>query len=54
MPDEQELQYLDMLAGIRDELATQGVYDTQMMKLMKKLRCRANPMHHECAMDLLF
>ncbi len=54
LPDEQELEYLDMLAGIRDELAAQGVYDTQMMKLMKKLRCRANPMHHECATDLLF
>ncbi|WP_370293512.1 putative solute-binding protein [Thalassolituus sp.] len=54
LPDEQELEYLDMLAGIRDELASEGVYDTQMMKLMKKLRCRSNPMHHECASDLLF
>ena len=54
LPDEQELEYLDMLASIRDELASRGVYDTQMMKLMKKLRCRANPMHHECASDLIF
>lgn len=54
LPDEQELEYLDMLANIRDELARRGVYDTQMMKLMKKLRCRANPMHHECATDLIF
>jgi len=54
LPDEQELEYLDMLASIREELANNGVYDSQMMKLMKKLRCRANPMHHECASDLIF
>ena len=54
LPDEQELEYLDMLASIREELASNGVYDSQMMKLMKKLRCRANPMHHECASDLIF
>ncbi|CCU73320.1 MAG: putative solute-binding protein [Thalassolituus sp.] len=53
LPDEQEIEYMEMFSSIRQELAEEGVYDQRMMKLMQKLRCRSNPAHHECATDLL-
>ncbi|MDF1762284.1 MAG: DUF6091 family protein [Oleibacter sp.] len=52
LEDQQAIDYLAMLARIRTELADEGVYDPQMIKLMKNLRCRANPMHAECSFDL--
>jgi exonuclease I len=38
-----------MLRQIRLELTAADVYDPRMMKLMFRLRCRANPSHFECA-----
>jgi len=42
-------EYQEMLRQIRLELTAADVYDPRMMKLMFRLRCRANPSHFECA-----
>ncbi|WP_430461619.1 putative solute-binding protein [Thalassolituus sp. LLYu03] len=49
LPEKMIGDYREMLRQIRIELANEGVYDKRMMKLMLKLRCRANAAHHECA-----
>jgi len=45
-------QYNEMLRDVRIKLRDQGVYDAKMLKLMRKLRCKANPAAAECAEKL--
>lgn len=52
LPAEMETDYKEMLRQIRIGLTKDGVYDPRMMKLMFRLRCRANPGHYECAEKL--
>ena len=49
LPDEKETEYKEMLRQIRIGLSEKKIYDKRMMKLMFKLRCRAEPSHYECA-----
>ncbi|MCA6062029.1 hypothetical protein I9W95_00250 [Thalassolituus marinus] len=52
LPPEMETDYKEMLRQIRVSLTNDGVYDPRMMKLMFRLRCRAEPGHYECAEKL--
>ncbi len=52
LPSEMETDYKEMLRQIRVSLTKDGVYDPRMMKLMVRLRCRAEPGHYECAEKL--
>lgn len=49
LPDDKETEYKEMLRQIRMALTQDQVYDPTMMKLMFKLRCKADPTHYECA-----
>ncbi len=49
LPQKMMDEYKEMLRQIRLELTAEEVYDPRMMKLMFRLRCRANPGHFECA-----
>ncbi len=49
LPAAMETDYKEMLRQIRISLTAGGVYDARMMKLMFRLRCRAEPGHYECA-----
>ncbi|MDO8332053.1 MAG: DUF6091 family protein [Fluviicoccus sp.] len=49
-PAEQE-KYLHMMRDSRIQLTREGYYDTRMMSLMKKVRCRYEPGSYECTMD---
>jgi len=45
---EAQAQYNEMLRDVRIALRDKGVYDGNMLKLMRKLRCRSNPAAAEC------
>lgn len=45
-------QYNEMLRDVRIKLRDEGVYDGKMLKLMRKLRCKANPVAAECTEKL--
>jgi hypothetical protein len=45
-------QYNEMLRDVRIQLRDQGVYNSKMLRLMRKLRCKANPAAAECAEKL--
>lgn len=49
LPQKMMAEYQEMLRQIRLQLTADKVYDRRMMKLMFRLRCRANPGHFECA-----
>ena len=49
LPDDKETEYKEMLRQIRMALTQDQVYNPTMMKLMFKLRCKADPTHYECA-----
>ena len=50
-PEAQD-QYNQMLRDVRIALRDKGVYDANMLKLMRKLRCRSNPAAAECVEKL--
>lgn len=39
----------EMMRQARLKLRTEGIYDGNMLKLMRKIRCRRDPRHFECA-----
>ena len=41
-----------MLRDVRIKLRDEGVYDGKMLKLMRKLRCKNNPVAAECVEKL--
>jgi hypothetical protein len=45
-------KYNAMLRSVRIKLRDQGVYDGRMLKLMRKLRCKENPVAAECTEKL--
>jgi hypothetical protein len=45
-------QYNEMLRDVRIKLRDEGVYDGNMLKLMRKLRCKTNPAAAECTEKL--
>ncbi len=49
VPDGEEGQYREMMREARISLTTEGIYDARMMRLMKKVRCRALPDAAECS-----
>lgn len=48
-PDKDRERYQQMMQDSRSFLIQSGVYDKQMMTLMKKVRCALTPSHAECA-----
>jgi hypothetical protein len=52
LSDDAKQQYGDMLRDVRIKLRDQGVYDGKMLKLMRKLRCKANRAAAECVEKL--
>lgn len=48
-PDQDRDRYRHMLQEARIALTGAGVYDRQMMRLMKKVRCRLEPAAGECS-----
>lgn len=44
--------FRQLLAGARDRLTQDGVYDVRMMAILHKLRCRSEPSSYECAVGL--
>jgi hypothetical protein len=52
LSDDAKQQYSGMLRDVRIQLRDQGVYDGKMLKLMRKLRCKANPVAAECVEKL--
>jgi hypothetical protein len=48
-PAEQE-KYVHMMRDSRIRLTREGYYDSRMMALMKKVRCRYEPASYECAL----
>ncbi|CCK75162.1 conserved hypothetical protein [Oleispira antarctica RB-8] len=49
---EKHTKYKEMLRQVRIELKDEGIYDPRMLKILFKLRCRANPSHYECVENL--
>ncbi|MBQ0730243.1 MAG: hypothetical protein KBT75_06065 [Oleispira antarctica] len=49
---EKHTRYKEMLRQVRIELKDEGIYDPRMLKILFKLRCRANPSHYECVENL--
>ena len=57
IPEEQWVELLlreqgamnEMMRQARLNLREQGIYDGNMLKLMRKIRCRRDPRHFECA-----
>lgn len=47
-PDQE--RYFKMMREARIQLTQEGVYDRRMMKLLKNIRCRAEPGNAECAL----
>lgn len=52
LSEEDTSTYLGMLREVRIKLRDQGVYDANMLKLMRTLRCREVPTAAECAEKL--
>jgi len=47
-----KLEYNEMMRDVRIKLRDQGIYNGKMLKLMRKLRCKANPAAAECTEKL--
>jgi len=43
-------RYVRLMREARLQLMHQGVYDTKMMGLLKKVRCKEDPGNAECTM----
>jgi hypothetical protein len=52
LSEENKQKYNEMLRDVRIKLRDQGAYDGKMLKLMRKLRCKANPAAAECSEKL--
>jgi hypothetical protein len=48
LPEKKHTEYKEMLRQVRLELKEEGIYDSRMLKILFKLRCRSNPSHYEC------
>ena len=49
LPTEQAPRYAEYMRESRMELAEQGLYDKQGLKLLKRIRCKVEPSDAECA-----
>ena len=47
-PDKDQERYVEMMNDARLFLIDAGVYDTEMMTWMKKVRCKVDPVRAEC------
>lgn len=45
-----EARYVQMMAEARAQLTAEGVYDADMMRLTRNIRCRVDPAGAECAL----
>jgi hypothetical protein len=45
-----EARYVQMMAEARVQLTAEGVYDADMMRLTRNIRCRVDPAGAECAL----
>ncbi len=52
LSEDSKQQYGGILRDVRIKLRDEGVYDGKMLKLMRKLRCKANPAAAECVEKL--
>jgi len=48
LSEKKHTEYKEMLRQVRIELKNEGIYDSRMLKILFKLRCRSNPGHYEC------
>jgi hypothetical protein len=48
LPEKKHTEYKEMLRQVRIDLKDEGIYDSRMLKILYKLRCRTNPGHYEC------
>ncbi|MDP2228324.1 MAG: DUF6091 family protein [Moraxellaceae bacterium] len=51
-PDGELPKYREMLRQARVSMTADGIYDARMMRLMKRVRCRAEPSAAECSDSL--
>lgn len=48
---EEQENYFKMMKEARVQMTKEGEYDPRMMSLLKKVRCKARPVHPECAIQ---
>lgn len=44
-----EARYIELMREAREQLTAEGVYDADMMRLLRNIRCRVDPAGSECA-----
>jgi hypothetical protein len=49
LPEQDKLEYENMMKQARIELRERGYYHSEMLTLQRKIRCKLNPSHAECA-----
>ena len=50
VPEADKPGYLAMMRSARIDITKDGFYDTQMMRLLKKVRCKLEPTQYECSL----
>lgn len=48
-PDGEYESYQNLLTDARISMTEEGIYDSKMINLLKKVRCKSQPNHSECA-----
>ena len=51
IPKGDQVGYHKMMRDIRIQMTKDGFYDSKMMHLLKRVRCKLNPSNYECAMQ---
>lgn len=44
-----EARYIELMRDAREQLTAEGIYDADMMRLLRNIRCRLTPASSECA-----
>jgi hypothetical protein len=50
VPEADKPGYIAMMRSARIEITKDGLYDSQMMRLLKKVRCKIDPTAYECSL----
>ena len=48
IPDKDKREYELMMQDARDQLRKEGYYDSRMLDLLRKIRCKLNSARAEC------
>lgn len=47
-----QARYVQLMREARDQLAAEGLYDADMMRLLRNIRCKVTPANPECAVGM--